>query len=187
MVMVRPREGGFFYNASEFDTMTRDVDILGEAGADGVVFGILRPDGQIDGPRMADLRRRAGSMKVMCHRAFDVTPDPFTAIEVLVDAGVDRVLSSGQTTSILAGLPLLTKLIAHASGRIQVQPCEGIRPENARQVVEATRPASIHLGPFQSRTDPTSGLDREVCYGDHLTVDETCVREVVQITQSSNA
>lgn len=68
MAMIRPREGGFFYSESEFATMEREVDELVSAGADGVVFGILLADGSIDRPRMEKLRRRAGTLPVMCHR-----------------------------------------------------------------------------------------------------------------------
>lgn len=181
MTMVRPREGGFCYSHDEFATMVHEVDAFREAGAYGVVFGILLQDGRIDVPRMKFLRERAGPMLAMCHRAFDVTPDPFQALDDLVECGFDRVLSSGQTKEIVAGLPMLSRLIAHADGRIEVQPCEGIRPANVRQVIEATNPTCIHLGPFAAKKDPTSDLGREVNYGEHLEVDEACVREVVRL------
>jgi len=183
MVMVRPREGGFCYSSDELDTMRRDIDVLAQAGAVGVVFGVLLPDGHIDTKRMEELRRRAGKMKVMCHRAFDVTPDPFAAIDALVDAGIDRVLSSGQTREIVAGLPRLREIMTHASGRIEVQPCEGIRPDNVVRVLNELNPTSIHLGPFLKRTDPTSALGTAVEYGDHLVVDEGCVVEVVRLVR----
>lgn len=184
LCMVRPREGGFCYSASEFETMQREVDDFREAGAYGVVFGILLEDGRIDVPRMKALRKRAGPMQSMCHRAFDVTPDPFQALDDLVECGFDRVLSSGQTKEIVAGLPMLSRLIAHAAGRIEVQPCEGIRPSNVRQVIETLRPTCIHLGPFAPHRDPTSDLGREVNYGEHLEVDEACVREVVRLAST---
>lgn len=187
MVMIRPREGGFFYSDAEFDTMKREMDALGECGADGFVFGILRPDGSVDAPRVQELRERAPNHPVMCHRAFDVTPDPLAAIDALVDAGFDRVLSSGQRREIVAGIPKLREIMAHAKGRVDVQPCEGIRPENVTQVIESLNPSCIHLGPFISVIDPTSSLGSEVHYGAHLCVDETCVREVVRLArQGSN-
>ncbi len=183
MVMVRPREGGFCYSADELDTMRRDLDVLAMAGIAGVVFGVLDEAGRIDGKRMMELRRRAGSMKVMCHRAFDVAPDPLEAIDALVDAGVDRLLSSGQRRDIVAGLPKLKEIMAHAAGRIEVQPCEGVRPENVTQVLQELSPTCIHLGPFVSRTDPTSALGSEVEYGSHLALDESCVKQVVTLAR----
>lgn len=181
MAMIRPREGGFCYSAREFEAMRRDVDAFGEAGADGVVFGVLLADGSIDANRMAELKDRAGPMKTMCHRAFDLTPDPLRAIDELVAIGIDRVLSSGQATAILDGLEALAGIMAHAAGRIQVQPCEGIRPENVTQVIERLRPTSIHFGPFIEALDPTSRLQKPVNYGHHFEVDEECVRGVVRL------
>lgn len=180
MAMIRPREGGFCYSSAEFETMQREIDALATEGVSGFVFGILLPDGSIDRPRMEVLRRQVADYPVMCHRAFDVTRDPFDAIEALIDAGITRVLSSGQRREILAGLPRLQEIMDYAAGRIEVQPCEGIRSENVRQVVTQLQPKSIHLGPFKAATDLTSALGTEVHYGDHLAVDEACVRDVVR-------
>lgn len=184
MVMIRPREGGFFYSEDEFATMKSEILALAEAGADGFVFGILHSDGRIDRDRMAALRSLVPNHPVMCHRAFDVTPDPLAAIDALVDAGIDRVLSSGQTKEIRAGLPKLKEIMAHAAGRIEVQPCEGIRPDNVEEVVTTLRPNCIHLGPFVKRLDPTSDLGREVHYGEHLDVDVECVSGVVRLAKA---
>lgn len=182
MAMVRPREGGFCYSEAEIATMEQELDELVSAGADGVVFGILRSDGSIDRPRMESLRRRAGSLPVMCHRAFDVTPDPISALDALIDAGIDRVLSSGQSREITGGLTTLRRIMNHAAGRIEVQPCEGIRAHNVGAVLEALSPHCIHFGPFVEALDPTSRLGSEVDYGPHLVVDEDAVRSVVART-----
>jgi len=39
--MIRPRGGDFLYSEAEFEVMKEDVKVLKEAGADGMVFGIL--------------------------------------------------------------------------------------------------------------------------------------------------
>jgi copper homeostasis protein len=96
MGMVRPRGGGFAYSEAEVATMERDAEAAVENGADGVVFGILQSDGRIDIPRCRRIRHLIGKHQAVFHRAFDVTPDPFQALEQLVDLGITRVLTSGK-------------------------------------------------------------------------------------------
>lgn len=192
MAMVRPREGGFAYSRAEYDTMLEEADNLLQAGADGIVFGILHEDGRIDAERMAALARRADGRPTMCHRAFDVTPDPFAALETLIDAGITRVLTSGQTKDILGGFDTLEELLEKADERIEIQPCEGIRPNNVQAVLDRlfqgpNAPNALHFGPFTSVTDPTSNLGKPVTYGSHLEVEEETIRGVVKIVKPWSA
>ena len=90
MVMVRPRAGGFCYSGAEMNSMERDAEEAIEQGADGIVFGILQGDGKIDVARCKRMVRRIGGRQSVFHRAFDVTPDPFRALEQLIDLGVRR-------------------------------------------------------------------------------------------------
>lgn len=189
MAMVRPREGGFCYSNAEYDTMFAEAEALLEAGAHGLVFGILMEDGRIDMPRMRDLAAIAPNMPVMCHRAFDVTPDPFAALDALIDAGVSRVLTSGQTKDILGGFDTLEKLIEKAGRDIEIQPCEGIRPNNVQAVLDRLfvgprAPRALHFGPFRSVMDPTSELPKPVSYGSHLEIEEETVRGVVDLVRA---
>src|SRR5271168_1132541 len=50
-VMIRPRAGDFCYDTHEFETMQRDIAVAKQLGADGVVFGILDVNANIDGSR----------------------------------------------------------------------------------------------------------------------------------------
>ena len=47
--IIRPRFGDFCYSDEEFEIIRRDVKMFREAGADGVVIGILKPDGPQSG------------------------------------------------------------------------------------------------------------------------------------------
>ena len=91
-VMIRPRGGDFLYSPDEFAVMKRDVTAAKAAGANGVVFGLLQPDGTIDRTRSAELIALARPMSVTFHRAFDMTRDAFSALETLVEMGVARGL-----------------------------------------------------------------------------------------------
>ncbi len=145
MVMIRPRGGDFCYSDAEFAVMQHDVRVAKELGADGVVFGILTPAGDIDVERMAALIAQARPLAVTCHRAFDMARDPRRALEDLIGLGVERVLTSGGESSALEGLDLLVELTQQARGRIVVMPGGGINERNIGKIVAATAAAEVHV------------------------------------------
>jgi copper homeostasis protein len=144
-VIIRPRGGDFLYDDDEFAVMETDVDTAKAEGADGVVIGLLNADGTIDRERTAKLVARARPMAVTFHRAFDVTPDAFAALETLIALGVDRVLTSGQEETVLEGLPLLTRLMERAGDRIIIMPGGGITARNVGRIVAALKPKEMHF------------------------------------------
>ena len=156
IAMNRPRQAGFCYSATEFAVMERDAELLLEHGADGVVFGILNGDGTIDTTRTRALRQRLGSRQAVFHRAFDVTPDPFRALEELIDLGITRVLTSGQRNGALEAVALIRQLMERAAGRIEVLPGAGIELGNVRQFVAETRATQIHMTAFAEQHDPST-------------------------------
>ena len=79
-VMIRPRFGDFLYDDAELEEMCAEIASFRDLGANGVVFGVLTPEGELDEARMARLISCAGNMEVTLHRAFDMTRDPFAAL-----------------------------------------------------------------------------------------------------------
>ena len=92
---------------------------------------------------------RARPLSVTFHRAFDMTPDPFSALETLIELGVDRVLTSGQEASVLEGLPLIADLVRRAGTRIIVMPGGGITARNAGRIVAAAKPREMHFAALE--------------------------------------
>ena len=106
-VMIRPRGSDFCYSDLEFEMMKEDIKVCKELGVDGVVFGILLPDGNVDIERTNILVELAKPMSITFHRAFDVTPDPFKALEDIIDLGIDRILTAGQKNTVPDGKQLI--------------------------------------------------------------------------------
>jgi len=130
--MIRPRAGGFCYTQVEMAVMRHDAKLAVEHGADGLVFGILTPDGEIDAERCKRIIELARDRQTVFHRAFDVTPDPLKALDQLVDLGFTRVLTSGQEKSAPEGIETIRKLIVHADDRIEILPGSGLRPTESK-------------------------------------------------------
>jgi copper homeostasis protein len=147
-VMIRPRGGDFCYNQIEFDTLRHDIEAAKLLGADGVVIGLLKPNGTIDRARTQALVDFARPCSVTFHRAFDMTRNPYEALETLIKLGVERVLTSGQEASVVEGMDLITALVQRAGKRIIVMPGGGIRPRNVHKIVAVTGVHEIHVTGF---------------------------------------
>jgi copper homeostasis protein len=168
--------------------MHRDIDFAIEAGADGIVFGMLTADGQIDMPRSTQIVRRIEAasrrLQIVFHRAFDFTPDPLAALDRLIDLGVHRVLTSGQKPIALEGAMLIRTLIERSAGRIEILPAAGIRPENVARLIEQTGCVQVHASLRQTIADPvfhlspSISLARSSGFADHASFTATSRNDV---------
>jgi len=144
-IIIRPRGGDFLYSDSDFSVMKHDIDIAGEAGANGIVAGMLLSDGAIDVDRMSKLVEYAYPMKVTFHRAFDMCHDPFRGIEEIISTGASRVLTSGQAKRAVEGVMLIKELVSLADDKIIVMPGCGIDEFNISSIAIATGAKEFHL------------------------------------------
>ncbi|GIV79153.1 copper homeostasis protein CutC [Litorilinea aerophila] len=172
-VMIRPRGGDFCYTPLEFEVMRQDIALAKELGADGIVLGILHPDGTIDEDRTAALMEEAAPLPVTFHRAFDLTPDASAALETLIRLGVPRVLTSGQESSALEGSELLAQLVQQAAGRIGIMAGGGITERNVRRIVSLTGVQEIHLSGRSAVAAPVQVTNSRVHMGGALHPPET--------------
>jgi copper homeostasis protein len=144
-VMIRPRGGDFCYTPVEFEIIKLDIELAKKLGADGVVIGLLNPDGTVDRARTAELVDLARPMNVTFHRAFDMSRDPYRSLADLIDVGVDRILTSGQEITALEGLDLIADLVREAGDRIVVMPGGGIHERNIQKIVERSGAREVHV------------------------------------------
>lgn len=125
-VLIRPRAGGFHYDADEIAVSVRDVERAITNGADGVVIGALDRSGALDLDAMARLHGAAGGACVTLHRAIDVTADPVATLERAIELGLHRVLTSGGASSAVDGIDVLRALVETADGRIEIMAGSGV-------------------------------------------------------------
>lgn len=156
LMMLRPREGGFCYSAAEFAQMALDLKFGLAAGVDGFVFGCLHADGTIDSRRTAHLVKLAAGRQTVFHRAFDVTPDPFAALETLAALGVTRILTAGRQPTAWEGAGLIQQLVAQAAGRIEILPGSGVRVAHVAALVQRTGATQVHASASRTVLDPST-------------------------------
>ncbi|GAA2061510.1 copper homeostasis protein CutC [Leifsonia soli] len=143
-VLIRPRGGGFVYDADELALTIADVRFARDAGAAGVVVGALDDSGAVDAEAVAAIRTVAGPLAVTFHRAIDVSPDPLAAAEQLVELGVTRILTSGGAERSIDGIPALRQLADRVGGRVQVMAGGGVRVDDIPAIAAAGVDA-VHL------------------------------------------
>jgi copper homeostasis protein len=143
MMMIRPHDGGFVYDNDHVNTMLRNIKIAKSIGVQGIVFGALTPEKTIDRETCQRLIEAAGSVETTFHRAFDIVPDPLRSLAELEAFGFDRVLTSGQQTTAIAGANLIRKLVAEASV-LKVVAGAGVNAQNVCQLIEQTGVQEVH-------------------------------------------
>ena len=170
--MVRPRSGDFLYSEDELTVIRRDIAAAASAGADGVVLGVLTPDGRVDARALRELVALARPMSVTFHRAVDLTRDLEESLDTLIDAGVDRVLTSGGAATAAEGAATIASLVARAGDRIVVMAGGGITESSAARVVAETGVREIHVRGSSRLTSPMEYKRAGVVFGKPFAPDE---------------
>lgn len=186
--MVRPRAAGFCYEKEDVEIMLEDAKILLDHGADGIAFGFLNADGTIQKEQTQQMIELIHSYhkEAVFHRAFDVTPNPYFAMETLIDLHVDRVLTSGQQAKAMDGIDLIQKLNQKYGDKIQILPGSGINATNAKKMMDTTGVYQVHSSCKNYKEDKTTTRNA-VSYSylenphgnDYDVVDEKLVKQLV--------
>lgn len=144
VVMIRPRSGDFVYSPAEKRSILRDVETFLGLGASGVVFGSLLTGGRVDREMTALVRSSASDSEVVFHRAFDLTEDLMESASILLDLGIDRILTSGGETTAWEGRHSIRELVKCFGHSLDILPGSGIRQENVLQLVRYTGCGWVH-------------------------------------------
>lgn len=147
-IIIRPRGGDFLYTELELRRMADDIDICRQLKVDGVVFGCLDENGNVNKDACRRLMAHCQGMSVTFHRAFDRCADPFQALEDIISLGFDRILTSGQQPKAIDGARLLHDLQLKAKDRIIILAGSGVNETNIHRLYEET---AIHEYHFSAR------------------------------------
>lgn len=180
-VMIRPRGGDFLYSEDEFEMMKSDVLLCKQLGCDGIVTGILTPDGKVDIKRNKELVELAAPLKATFHRAFDRVSYPSEALEDIIDIGFERILTSGGVPKAMDGAQNLAKLITQAAGRISIMPGSGVNASNILSLAKITKAIEFHSSASISLGSGMDYINEEM--NENLSTvlaDENSVREMVK-------
>lgn len=176
-VMIRPRGGDFLYSDDEFRTMLLDIDYARQAGATGVVFGILTAEGKVDIMRTRTLVEAAQGMETTFHRAVDMTNDYEQAIRDIIATGCTRILTSGGYDKALDGLEHIRRAVGIADGRIEIMAGSGVTANNALQLA-ASGVDALHFSAKKTSMSSMQYRNPRISMGGTASIDEFALRTV---------
>ena len=148
MTMIRPRGGDFVYSDLEVSIMLEDIKKAREAGSQGLVYGLLTKENDLDKANLERLLVSSQGLEVVFHMAFDAIPKDkqFAALDWLAEHGVRRILTHGGSASetIQEHFGWLKELVGYAGDRIEILPGGGITTENRNEIVEKLGVNQLH-------------------------------------------
>ena len=157
-VLVRPRPGNFVHSREEVDRIASDIVTLTAIGEGapvrlGFVVGVLNGDGTINVDAAARLRDTAEDAPLTFHRGFDQVADQDRGLDILMELGYDRVLTTGGDPAV-AQPDALARLVKRGGDDIIILVSGGLRAHNVAEVVAACGAREVHMrAPGTSRTD----------------------------------
>jgi copper homeostasis protein len=174
-VLIRPRAGGFHYEQAEIEVIQREIEFCKNLGVQGVVVGLLKSNFELDKSLLQDLMQLAPELDWTFHRAFDESLDWKRSLDVLMELGFKRVLTSGFASNVEIGLPILVQMCQYANGRIEIMAGGGVNAGNIAKLAQIPNIAAVHFSATQKEL-----LDEDSAFSETiLKVSETRLKRIL--------
>lgn len=193
-VIVRPRGSDFLYSQVEYEIIKEDVLAVKELGANGIVTGFLKSNGDIDLERTKEIVGLAKPMEVTFHRAFDMCRDPMEALDQLKETGITRILTSGAKSSVVEGIELLAKLTEKAGDDISIMPGGGVNDKTLHELINRTKAFEFHSASMTFENSGMKYFNEDISMGGikaveeykKVSVDGNRIKAMAEILSDSN-
>lgn len=185
--IIRPRAGNYFYDEDEFAIMKKDIGFCKQSGCDGISIGIQKQNGEIDIDRLKKIVEWAYPLGVTCNRVFDAVPDPFSALEEIIQCGCERILTSGQKSAAPDATEMLASLIKQADERIIIMPGAGVRSSNIEKLIRETGATEFHTSARKAMQNNVTHQNPEILdIGNVYLADEGELRSILTVAGFAN-
>ncbi len=129
--MLRPHSNSFTYNKNDIEKIRKTINFCKKNKIDGVVFGCLNSENEIDFTTLKLISNITKPMKLIFHKAIDITTDFEKSLTALIDSKmVDGVLTTGGKQKAIDNLELLSKISQFSSKNFEFIACGNITYEN---------------------------------------------------------
>jgi len=143
-VMLRNRHPGFEVNVTELEELRHEAEWFKRHDADGFVFGSTVHE-KIDEVSTAELLDFCAPLPCTFHKAFDNCESLTDSLELLINLGVDDVLTSGGERTAAEGIKTLSEIVLLASSRIGVIVAGKVRHNNIATLHEKVKATYYHF------------------------------------------
>ena len=188
--LIRLRNGNFVYSEEEIEIMVEDIYQLKQAGVSGFVIGALTELGEIDIKAMEKLLAASTGCDVTFHRAFDLVKDPLKSLNIIIELGIKRILTSGLESTAEEGIELLKSLQLTAGDRLIIMPGAGVTDANVKKIIAETNVKEVHASCKITRSSK-SATSSNVSMGSDAESESsifvTCQTKVVNLKQLINS
>ncbi len=179
-VLIRPRVGGFVYSNQELELIEKEISFFNDLGVDGVVIGALLPDHRINTSFLLQVKNNFPDLDITFHKAFDDTPDWKASLEILLDCGINRVLTAGCNDHVIKGMSTLKLMIEYAQDRIEILPGGGLNDHNIDFFVKNIQPKWVHFSGCKKMIDrSTSNFESPL-----LKLDPGMIKHMIKTAKS---
>jgi copper homeostasis protein len=142
--IIRPRGGYYYYSPDEIESMRQDILFCKQIGCDGISIGAQKTDGSLDTDLCKEFIHLAYPMKASLNKAFDLSPNLQQSLEDAVEAGFERILTSGGKRAAIDAVDIIAGLVQQAGDRIIIMPGCGLRSHNVTQIASVTKATEFH-------------------------------------------
>ncbi len=174
-VLIRPRSGNFVYSFGEKEMMIADIKTCASSGVKGVVVGALTLEKTVDLETISKMLETAPKLDFTFHRAFDDIIHWKSEMDLLIQLGFKRILTSGGQPTTLEGKDRLEEMVQFANGRIEIMIGGGISAENVSELIIKIQPDAVHF----SGTSLEKSSNDSLFDVDRLIVDQEKIESIL--------
>lgn len=157
-VMVRLTAESFTYSSEQFSDLLAYIEQVKDLGINGLVFGSLDANNNVDTQQLAQIKAACGSLDFTFHRAIDEDYDKYKENFEVVNGVSTTVLTSGGTKYPIVENIELLKSISHGQTRVLVG--GGINASNYQLLFNSLPNCDFHIGSLAYKDgDFTRGID----------------------------
>jgi copper homeostasis protein len=153
ILMVRPHARSFLASTADLQAARADILAAKALGVQDFMFGFLTKEHTLDVQAVAQLRDAAGDGRIHMHLAWELSRDPWQALDQMLSLGFHSIHTGGLSTqgtafggSALDAAGNIRRIAEIVNGRMEIFLAGSVSSENAVSLMRATGITNLHCG-----------------------------------------